>query len=62
MRKASLAAALAPVCLALMAAAPEPAKPIDLQKYSGRWYEVARLHNKIEEECVNAQVTYNTIR
>ena len=53
-----LAAVLAPLALALMAAAPEPAKPIDLQKYSGRWYEVARLHNKIEEECVAGQVTY----
>ncbi len=58
MRRFSLVAALAPLCLALMAAAPEPAKPIELQKYSGRWYEVARLHNKIEEACVNAQVTY----
>ncbi len=58
MRRPVLLAALAPLWLALTAAAPEPARPIELQKYNGRWYEVARLHNKIEEACVNAQVTY----
>jgi apolipoprotein D and lipocalin family protein len=50
--------ALAPLCLLLGAAAPEPQKPVDLQRYAGRWYEVARLHNKLEEDCVNAEATY----
>ena len=57
MRRRTLAA-LAPLCLALIAAAPEPTKPIDLQHYTGRWYEVARLHNQFEEECVGAEVSY----
>ncbi len=58
MRMLKMTLGLAVLWLALGAAAPEPQKPIDLQKYTGHWYEVARLHNKIEEECVNAQVTY----
>jgi apolipoprotein D and lipocalin family protein len=51
-------AALLPMCLGLMAAAPEPTKPIQLQNYSGHWYEVARLHNKLEEDCTGAEVLY----
>lgn len=58
MYRVLFAIAAVPAALVLIAAAPEPAKPIDLQKYTGTWYEVARLHNKIEEPCVNAQVTY----
>ena len=49
---------LAPLALLLVAAAPEPKKPVDLQRYTGRWYEVARLHNKIEDECVRAEADY----
>ena len=59
MRRLIALAALAPACLALMGAAPEPTKPIELQHYIGRWYEVARLHNKIEEDCVRAEVNYS---
>ena len=58
MRNVKAFAVLVPLCLGLIAAAPEPQKPIDLQKYIGRWYEVARLHNQLEEDCVNAEVTY----
>ena len=52
------AVCLAPLLLALTAAAPEPTKPIGLQQYSGHWYEVARLHNKVEEDCIDATVDY----
>ena len=58
MRNLKAVALLAPLWLALVAAAPQPTKPIELQHYAGTWFEVARLHNKIEEECTNAQVTY----
>ena len=59
MRRLTALAALAPACLALMGAAPEPTKPIELQHYSGRWYEVARLHNKLEDDCSRAEVDYS---
>ena len=28
------------------------AKPIDPERYLGRWYEIARLPNKIQADCV----------
>ena len=58
MRNFKLLACLAPLALALIAAALQPAKPVDLQRYIGKWYEVARLHNKPEEPCVSAQADY----
>ena len=58
MRDLKTLAAVAPLAVALIAAAPEPKKPIELQKYTGQWYEVARLHNQFEQDCANAQVNY----
>jgi apolipoprotein D and lipocalin family protein len=49
---------LAPFALLILAAAPEPKKPVELQHYAGRWFEVARLHNKLEDDCVRAQADY----
>jgi apolipoprotein D and lipocalin family protein len=39
-------------------AAPAPAKSVEISRYLGRWYEIARLHNRIEENCVSAEVQY----
>jgi apolipoprotein D and lipocalin family protein len=50
--------ALVPALLLLVAAAPEPQKQVELQRYAGRWYEVARLHNLLEEACTNAEALY----
>jgi apolipoprotein D and lipocalin family protein len=62
MRSRKTLIALLPAALLLMAAAPthapEPQKPVDLQHYAGQWFEVARLHNLLEENCINAQATY----
>lgn len=44
------------------AAAPEPAKPVELSRYVGRWYEVARLHNMIEAGCEQAWADYTQSR
>jgi len=41
-----------------LAAAPEPTKPVDLSRYAGRWFEMARLHNRIEETCISATADY----
>jgi apolipoprotein D and lipocalin family protein len=58
MRHSKTAAVLAPLALALIAAAPQPTKPVELQHYIGKWYEVARLHNQPEEPCLSAQADY----
>jgi apolipoprotein D and lipocalin family protein len=58
MRNPKAAVLAAPAALLLMAATPQPAKPVDLQHYTGKWYEVARLHNKIEDDCVAAEADY----
>jgi apolipoprotein D and lipocalin family protein len=31
--------------------APEPTKPVDPRRYLGRWYEIARLPNKLQIDC-----------
>ena len=48
----------APVLLALALAAapawakaPEPSKPVDPARFSGRWYELARLPNPNQRDC-----------
>jgi apolipoprotein D and lipocalin family protein len=51
-RVAQLAAALLTGWAACALAAPTlTTKPVDPKKYSGRWYEVARLPNKVESNC-----------
>jgi apolipoprotein D and lipocalin family protein len=34
--------------------APEPRKPIDPNRYLGRWYEIARVPNSLQERCQGA--------
>ncbi len=31
--------------------APQPVKPVDPTRYAGRWYEIARLPNKLQNGC-----------
>ena len=33
------------------ARAPDPARPVSAEVYSGRWYEVARTPNKLQKDC-----------
>lgn len=42
----------------LFANAPLPVPHVDVQKFSGLWYEVARTYNSYEKECVAATVEY----
>ena len=42
-------------------AVPEPAKAIDLQRYLGRWYELARYENRFERGCEAVTADY-TVR
>ena len=43
---------------AAMASAPAPAKPVDMSNYAGRWYEIARIPNRLQRGCVAATVDY----
>ena len=36
---------------AMAARAPNPARPVSVEVYSGRWYEVARTPNKVQRGC-----------
>ncbi len=60
-------AVLAAVAIALSACAggpvgndavPEPAKPVDLTRYQGLWYEYARYENRFERDCEAVTAQY----
>lgn len=37
---------------------PEPAKPVELTRYLGQWYEIARYENRFEIGCAAASARY----
>lgn len=39
-------------------AVPEPAKHVDLSRYLGRWYEIARYEQSFERGCEGVSATY----
>lgn len=41
-----------------LAAAPQPAKPVAMSSYTGRWFEIARMPNKLQRGCTGASVDY----
>lgn len=51
-----LAAAALGLALAVpaSAAAPEPARPLDLDRFMGRWYEILRTPNDRQKDCYAA--------
>lgn len=51
LRLAVLAAFAAGAAAAFAPTAPEPRRPVDPNRYLGRWYEVARAPNKIQDRC-----------
>lgn len=38
---------------------PEPAKPVDIDRYLGTWFEIARYENRFEEGCEAATTEYS---
>ena len=50
-KRLALAASAALLLVAPAAAAPEPAPKLEFSKMMGRWYEVARVPNKIQKGC-----------
>lgn len=63
----ALAALGLTACAALTAgpvgnsAVPSPAKPVDLQRYVGLWYEMARYENRFERDCEAVTATYRSM-
>ncbi len=41
------------------AAVPQPAKAVDLERYLGRWYELARYENRFERGCEGVTAQYS---
>lgn len=39
-------------------AVPQPAKPVDLTRYVGLWYELARYENRFEHDCEAVTAEY----
>lgn len=39
-------------------AVPEPAKPVELAKYLGRWYEIARYEQSFQKGCEGVSADY----
>jgi apolipoprotein D and lipocalin family protein len=39
-------------------AAPQPAQRVDTANYSGRWYEIARMPNRLQRNCAEPFVDY----
>jgi len=37
---------------------PQPAKPVDLDRYTGRWYEFAGYENRFEKGCESVTAEY----
>ncbi|MEZ0604153.1 lipocalin family protein [Paraburkholderia sp. IW21] len=52
------ACALSPAGKSGNARVPEPAKPVDLSRYAGRWYELARYENGFERNCEAVTADY----
>jgi apolipoprotein D and lipocalin family protein len=54
---------LAGVLMMTIAAAPLPTQDwVDLARYAGRWYEIARLPNRFQEQCAGDVVATYTQR
>lgn len=39
-------------------AVPEPAKPVELSRYLGRWYEIARYDQSFQKDCEGVTADY----
>jgi apolipoprotein D and lipocalin family protein len=48
----------APLPAAALSEAPAPTKPVEVSRYTGRWYEIARIPNKLEEDCQGPTADY----
>ena len=40
-------------------AVPEPAKPVELKRYLGRWFEIARYEQRFQKGCEGVTANYS---
>lgn len=52
-RRSAIGAAVAATAVVSIGAAttPQPTKPVDPVRYVGRWYEIARIPNQLQDKC-----------
>jgi apolipoprotein D and lipocalin family protein len=51
------------ILMTMLAAAPPPTQDwVDLARYAGRWYEIARLPNRFQEKCAGDVSATYTLR
>lgn len=41
---------------------PVPVESVDLERYAGLWYEIARIPNRFQNDCVGAATAYYELR
>lgn len=68
MRNKLLSLALIGLCLSACAGGPvgnknvpQPAKAVDIERYLGKWYEIARYENRFEEGCEAVTAEYTKL-
>jgi apolipoprotein D and lipocalin family protein len=54
-----LGLALGAVAATAASLPPQPCKTLDTGKFVGRWYEVARMPNKIQSDCATSQADWS---
>lgn len=54
--------ALLAVSLASQDAPPKTVPSVDLQRYAGRWFEIARFPNRFQRDCQGDVVVFYTVR
>lgn len=47
------------ISLTLFGSTLQPVNYVDIKKFSGLWYEIARTYNSFEKDCVASTVEYN---
>lgn len=61
-KKTMMTIALLAVSLASQDAPPKTVPSVDLQRYAGRWFEIARFPNRFQRDCRGDVVVFYTVR
>jgi apolipoprotein D and lipocalin family protein len=59
---AALLALLAAGCAATPSDPPETVERVDLERYTGRWYEIARIPNRFQDQCAGGTTAEYSLR
>ncbi len=61
MQKIRIVTMLIALCSSFNLLALETVAKVDLQKYTGKWYEIARFENWFEKDCTNVTAEYSLL-